>query len=317
MSSDRDYRVILAAIADVAGKGQVAARKAVELAHLMGADVVLYHASYEPSLSGPRFFDAAGLARARREHVKVRADTLDELAERLSSSDVAVRARVDWKKAIPEAVVRAAMSERADLVVAEPRYRGTRRQRFGLSHTDWELIRVCPMPVLFCKTSAPYDLPRIVAAVDPGAHLEHESQLDVNIVATAARIAELTRGSARIVHVLHRPPHLPGIEARAERKERSRVETLLKALARGGGLKAGAANVLSGDPVDALLGLVTAESVDLVVMGTFMRGPVKRVLFGSTAERLLNLAPCDVLVLKPERFLSPVPPPSTKSGRPH
>jgi universal stress protein E len=314
MGSDRDYRVILAAVADTGGKGQVAARKAVELAHLMGADVVLYHACYEPSLDGSRFFDTAGLTRARRQHTAQSSRSLDKLAARLTTPVVAVRACVEWKKSVPEAIVRAAMRERAELVVAEPRYRNTRR-RPGLSHTDWDLIRICPMPILFCKTIAPYESTRIIAAVDPGAHHERESALDVNIVGVAARLADLTSGHVQVVHALHLPPGVLGIEPRTVRRERSRIEALLKNLSRGAGLKPAAAKVITGEPVDALLDLVTSESIDVIVMGTFVRGPMKRMLFGSTAERILNVAPCDVMVLKAEGFRSPVPPPTGQARR--
>ncbi len=313
MAGELDYRVILAAVADVDGKGQVAARKAVELAHLTGAEVVLYHASYEPSLNGLRFFDNAGLGQARREHVANSRKSLQALAQRLSSDGVSVRALVEWKKAVAEGVVRAAMREHADLVVAEPRYQGTRRHRLGLTHTDWELVRVCPMPLLFSKAAAPYSAPRITAAVDPGSHREHESALDVNIVGTAAALAKLTNGNVELVHVMHLPPRLLGVAPKTLRKETRRVETLLKRLGRGAGLKASSVRVVEGQPVEMLLELVSSESRDLIVMGTFVNGAVRHALFGSTAERILNLAPCDVLILKPEGFLSPVPPPTRRA----
>lgn len=314
MAGGLDYRVILAAVADVDGKGQVAARKAVELAHLTNAEVVLYHASYESSLNGLRFFDNAGLGRARREHVANSRKALQELAQRLCSSAVSVRALVEWKKSVAEGVVRAALREHADLVVAEPRYQGTRRHRLGLTHTDWELVRVCPMPLLFSKTAAPYSAPSITAAVDPGSHQERESALDVNIVGSAAALAKLTNGSVELVHVIHMPPRPLGVAPKTLRKEMRRVETLLKRLSRGAGLKPSSVRVVEGQPVDTLLELVSAESRDLIVMGTFVTGPVRHALFGSTAERILNLAPCDVLILKPDGFISPVPPP-TRRGR--
>ncbi|MDH4167890.1 MAG: hypothetical protein OEV90_15955, partial [Gammaproteobacteria bacterium] len=69
MATRKSVRTVLAAIADPAAGGQVAARKAVEVAWLFGADVILYHACYEPVLSGGMFFDSAHLAAARRDYV--------------------------------------------------------------------------------------------------------------------------------------------------------------------------------------------------------------------------------------------------------
>ena len=57
-------------------------------------------------------------------------------------------------------------------------------------------------------------------------------------------------------------------------------------------------SVLTGDPVDALLGLATAERVDLLVIGN--RGvPVhQRLLPSALPDKLLHRAGCDVLVVR-------------------
>jgi universal stress protein E len=305
--------MILAAVADPQGKGQVAAPKAVELAHLLGAEVVLYHACYEASLAGGRILDSKGLARARRGVVAERKAELDDLAGRLSTEAVTVSAIVEWQKHIPQAVVRAALGVHADLVVAEPRYRGTQRSRLGLSHTDWELARLCPMPLLLARTRAPYGKPRLLAAVDPGGHGERESQLDVKIVEVAGRLAEIASGSVQVVHALHPAFRALGVPPRALRSERERTRELLRHLALGAGLRASSVRIVEGDPAEALLEMATADGIDLLVMGTFVRGPLQRALFGSTAERLVNVVPCDVLILKPDGFKSPVPPPTSRS----
>ena len=52
-----------------------------------------------------------------------------------------------------------------------------------------------------------------------------------------------------------------------------------------------------------------AEEVDagVVVMGVVSRSGLKRLFIGSTAERVIDHLKCDVLVLKPEGFKTPVP----------
>jgi universal stress protein E len=44
----------------------------------------------------------------------------------------------------------------------------------------------------------------------------------------------------------------------------------------------------------------------IVVMGAISRSGLKRLLIGNTAERILDALRCDVLVVKPARFRSPV-----------
>jgi universal stress protein E len=49
-----------------------------------------------------------------------------------------------------------------------------------------------------------------------------------------------------------------------------------------------------------LTGLLTDIGADLVVMGAVSRSGLKRLALGSTAERVLDFLPCDVLVVKPD-----------------
>ena len=91
MATRKSVRTVLAAVADATASGQVAARKAVELAWLLGADVVLYHACYESSLSGGAFFDSVQMAAARREHVARATHALKALATSLGGHELGVR----------------------------------------------------------------------------------------------------------------------------------------------------------------------------------------------------------------------------------
>ena len=43
-------------------------------------------------------------------------------------------------------------------------------------------------------------------------------------------------------------------------------------------------------------------------MGAYSRGWVYNVMVGSTTERILDLLPCDVLVMKPANFECPLQP---------
>jgi universal stress protein E len=298
MATSRSVRTVLAAVADATAGGQVAAHKAVELAWLFGADVVLYHACYEPSLSGGAFFDSVQMAAARREHLARATRALKNLAASLGGHEIEIRVLVEWQRAIPEAVARAATREGADLVVAEPRYRSGRRQR-GLSRIDWEVARLCPVPLLLARSSAPYSKPRILAAVDPGAHGLRVSSLDAGIVGLAAAMAEATDGSVQVVHCVRDPPLTLAMRPATLRSERQRVQTMIRHLARGAGLAQRDARILDGAPVDALLEAVSKEDADILVLGTVVHGSLRQLLIGSTTEQLMHAAPCDLLLVKP------------------
>jgi universal stress protein A len=58
-----------------------------------------------------------------------------------------------------------------------------------------------------------------------------------------------------------------------------------------------------GYPFEEIVLMANDPQVDLVLIGSHGRSGIKRLLLGSTAERVVQHAPCPVLVVK-ERSLS-------------
>jgi nucleotide-binding universal stress UspA family protein len=56
--------------------------------------------------------------------------------------------------------------------------------------------------------------------------------------------------------------------------------------------------VLHGDPAAQILALAGRQSIDLIVLTTKGRTGLKRVLVGSTAERIMREAPCPVMSVR-------------------
>jgi nucleotide-binding universal stress UspA family protein len=52
------------------------------------------------------------------------------------------------------------------------------------------------------------------------------------------------------------------------------------------------------DPAEALIDVATEHRADMIVVGHTGSGYVTRALLGSTAEKVLRHAPCDVLVVR-------------------
>ena len=52
------------------------------------------------------------------------------------------------------------------------------------------------------------------------------------------------------------------------------------------------------EPAEALVQAARAEAADLIVVGSTGTGYVTRALIGSTAEKVIRRAPCDVLVVR-------------------
>lgn len=56
--------------------------------------------------------------------------------------------------------------------------------------------------------------------------------------------------------------------------------------------------VLEGSPAEQILKTVQQRQVDLIVVGSVGKGMLERMLIGSTSDKLLNHAPCSVLVAR-------------------
>lgn len=56
--------------------------------------------------------------------------------------------------------------------------------------------------------------------------------------------------------------------------------------------------LLEGQPYDQIIRQAEISSVDIIVMGTTGRRGMERILIGSVAERVIEYAPCPVLVVK-------------------
>ncbi len=55
--------------------------------------------------------------------------------------------------------------------------------------------------------------------------------------------------------------------------------------------------ILKGVPHEEILKFAEENAVDLIIMGTHSRKGLDRVIFGSTAERVVRHAPCPVLTV--------------------
>ncbi len=56
-------------------------------------------------------------------------------------------------------------------------------------------------------------------------------------------------------------------------------------------------NVVTGGPAHAIADAAAVAEADLIVVGNVGSGPLKGLLLGSVAHRLLQIAPCPVLVV--------------------
>ena len=93
-----------------------------------------------------------------------------------------------------------------------------------------------------------------------------------------------------------KPIELP-IEELSE-KIKSEHREKLDALASATGVDEKHTHQLPGDTKELLPAFARSKGADLVVMGALARWGLKRAILGSTAEKVLDHLPCDILIVR-------------------
>jgi nucleotide-binding universal stress UspA family protein len=142
---------------------------------------------------------------------------------------------------------------------------------------------------------------RVLVPVDFSVHAEKAMHY-------ATTLAERFGGTVELLHVVEDPfvsgawaseaftPNIPELLNDLMSDARRRIEAL-KATIATGGIRI-EANVLLGQPAEAIGERAKTGGFDLIVMGTHGRAGLSHVFMGSVAERVVRTAPCPVLTVR-------------------
>jgi universal stress protein E len=298
---------------------QVGAAKAVRLARLSGASLELFACDFDPALTGQPFFDTDALRRLREDFIADRAEYLEDLAEELRAGGLEVTTHVHWDNPLHEGILRRVAEFTPDLLVKDTHYHSVLRRAL-FTNTDWNLIRRCPVPLLLSRTTEWAAQPLILAALDPGHHGDKPAALDHDILDAAQLLARYLDGTVEAVHaffpaaLLAATTGMAGLPLAPElgvtellESERARVAAAAREITRAHGLGEKSVRVLQGSAVEVLPRVAAEDQVDLVVMGAVSRSRLREVFIGSTAERVLDRLPCDVLVIRSADYREKLP----------
>lgn len=313
----RRIRRILAAVKDPALRMPPGVAKAGQLADALGAELVLFHAISAPlRLERSLSLLSDGWIAVERRAGAVCRERLERIARRLRHKGVKVVSSVAWDYPVYEAIIRVAARVGADLIVAGQHT--ARHAAAGLLHlTDWELLRLSPVPVLLVKRPGVYRRPLVLAAVDPDRSYSKPAQLDGEILRAGSAVASALRGSLHAVHAYVPLPPAVVAEGAITEKQVARVQAesariageKLERLLRPAGIPKSRRHLIGRHPRDAIEQVAAETRTPLVVMGAIARSGLKRLLIGNTAERVLDHLTSDVLVIKPAGLIKRSPQP--------
>ena len=298
---------ILVAIEFPHDRQQPALKRAVELARRTGAKLTLFHGAYDPYATSTGA-DRPTMEARIRQCLADRRAALEKLAAPWRKKGLLISVKATWSYPAADGIVHEASRSRSSLVIA-----GSRRHRVGarlfLAPTDWELLRLCPVPLLLVRQTRPYGKARVLAAIDPLHAHAKPARLEARILATARALAGAYAGSLDVVHAwqplsllmpgIYGAPMVTGIDPAAEAQHLKFVKRSLDRSVAGLDLPPRRLHLESGAPESALPALARRLRADVVVMGAVSRHGLDRLFIGSTAERTIDHLPCDVLVVKP------------------
>jgi universal stress protein E len=307
------------AVIDPTVEEQPGAAKGARLARAAGACLELFVCDFDPARSGAPFFDTDHLRRLRDEFVAGRAAMLERLAGELRATGCEVTTHVHWDNPLHAGILRRVAEWTPDLVVKDTHYHSPLRRAL-LSNTDWNLIRACPVPLLLARPAEWPARPKLLAALDPTHRHAKPAALDRDILDATLLLARLLDGDVEAVHaffpaaLLAATAGMPGMSLAADvtttglfEAERARIMADLLGLAQGHGLAPASVRLLQGAAAELLPSHAEQVQAAVLVMGGLSRSRLKEWFVGSTAERVLDRVPCDVLVVKPTDFVEKLP----------
>lgn len=299
------------------------------IARGLNAEVELFHCVYEPDLVQPRLHSQP-VDKVIAGEVEQRHRRLERYADELREQRLQAHASVRWDFPMHEGVIRQALRHKVDLLVL-PAVRTAGVTNRTLTYREMRLIESCPCPLLLLKSPEVYSRGAVVAAVDPGHAHGKPEDLDEVILGAANTISRAM--SDITVHVYHavagnavgagaagadgREAWAPRAAVPAENKSSgpSTIEFQVRELASRHDISS--VRVERAVVEQSLPQFAREVRADVLVMGAVSRTFPERALFGHTAERVLDEVACDVLVVKPRGFRSPVEPePSPAVPRP-
>jgi universal stress protein A len=136
----------------------------------------------------------------------------------------------------------------------------------------------------------------VLVAVDFSAETEC-------VMSRALALAAMQKAKVSFIHVVEYtgylyPPDTPlPLDVDLEQQFVDKATDNLKSLAEGHGLPDAARYVEVGSPMQEIVNVAHAQSVDLIVIGSHGRHGLQRIL-GSTASGVLHLSTCDVLAVR-------------------
>lgn len=275
-------RRILVAVSQPSAAPSNALIKAAQLAQALKAELLLFHAIEIPLLADAYNDDQRRLGEDQDNIRHQLLHELEALALPLRAQGLTTGVAAEWDFPAGEAVLRHAAHSNSDLLVIG-------QSAHARTHsTVAQLIHCSPGSVLLVKTPTPYEAPVVLAAVSAHRTPGRPQGLDGQVYNVAQSMGKALRGSWSVVKVRRWPGWQRGREAG------------LRAVLPLPGFAPRAVRRATGRPCRAILDVARMEKAQIIVLGASGTSAAMGLMPHSTLQQIIERAPQDVLVIKPE-----------------
>lgn len=248
--------------------------------------------------------------RQRSEDLRARVSSRSRLA--LGRRLDAMRAdgiEADGSVAVTDSISKAVLElvqEHSPAIVMLARRAHTTFEQATLGGDDFAILRACPVPVWVVHPSS-HGGDKIVGAVDKPEPGSDGGSLDDRIL---DEVSLLARKLGKESHALHafgeaglvspplEPPAEDPMDDMGKSRNDERIQRIL-AFVQAHGVAAEHAHIYEGKLERVLEEEAGPLNADLIVLGSSGDGRLKRMISGSTTERIIDHVDTDVLVMKP------------------
>ncbi|MHC8286843.1 universal stress protein [Pseudomonas sp. XS1P51] len=283
--------------------------RAHALACATGALLHIVAFDYVQALAVAGLFDHDAMAQAREGYLQVHRHWLEQQARFQRCIGLQVTTEVVWAKSSLAHVLEYVNDFHADMVIKDTHQVQALDRAFHRP-LDWLLLRDCPAH-LHLVTDADNPKPlNILAAIDL-SHLEELTQgLNDRILDLASTLAASCGAALHMLNVsrwavvgdvVTSVPTLTLDDSLRDAVNDAQDEAF-DVLAERYGIEKKRRHLLTGIPHKVIVQFAQSRAFDMIVLGTIYRGGIDRFI-GSTAERVLNRAPCSLTVVQPLPWL--------------
>ena len=210
-------------------------------------------------------------------------------------------------------IIREVTHRQHDLVIKGGERSGLRTAFFG--STAAHLVRKCPCPVWLTVPGSGIAVSKVVAAISPDPDSSSSYELNLKIIEHARVVARRCEAELLLLHVWNEGIYRFGRSEIGPKKYdeflswlETEVESALHRFLAQAGLSrlTDKLRLMRGEPVSSISEFVRESGASLLVLGSVSRAGMAGMLIGNVAEALLREAPCSLLTIKPDGFVTPV-----------